>query len=138
MEYFVSLFEVFIFILIGICSHVFAFLNPGAIGFFKKMDIGLDINDFLGMFSLFFSICEFCVCVCMRICMFMCMCTCKCKIIYISLDYAFGNLFLFNFSVLAAIGAIFSATDSVCTLQVKKILLCCCLTLCKQYQCQLK
>lgn len=82
-------------------TEFFLYFELGAIHFFKKMmNIGyLEIGDYLGIFDtfLFFFFCG--------------------VIIFSILIFIFSMFTLFT-SLNAAIGAIFSATDSVCTLQV--------------------
>lgn len=87
-------------IIVLLSLHNFlSYYNTGAIHFFKKLDIGsLDIADYLG--------------------------TLRFK--FVSQNIFLFSLIAISFLVLsswfAAIGAIFSATDSVCTLQVRMAL----------------
>ncbi|KAG6731920.1 hypothetical protein I3842_01G152200 [Carya illinoinensis] len=77
----------------------FAIISLGAIHFFQKMNIGsLKIGDFLGTII---------ITLCVYILLFI--------LFYIGDNFLPVYLFI---PLIAAIGAIFSATDSVCTLQV--------------------
>lgn len=81
-------------------SHFFFYFVTGAVHFFKQMNIGtLKIGDYLG--------------------------TLNSNILSLSLFLSYMSIICITFSCLlnlihmiAAIGAIFAATDSVCTLQV--------------------
>jgi hypothetical protein len=70
-------------------------LDTGVTQFFKKMDIGsLDIGDYLGTHLCYY---------------------------FLFLVTLFAVWFSLYSSTISAIGAIFAATDSVCTLQVWQI-----------------